>query len=230
MLTICHSNSCKNSAARALLLRASKPALVLTVPPVEMEAMLGLGRAARPADLLLGVPATTTATMKAVPLAALRLGLATVVTAIGIVATVMAGATEATATTLAAKVVDMAALLRLRAPRLGISPWLLRPDTVDTQATGLTGLLALLRAWVLLLLGCRPLLLLVVRRLAFLAGLTLSSSNTPMPSRRRRRPRLATLLRRRRPWTCLLLRRALRWLRGTNSTAQSVLRSGSATD
>jgi hypothetical protein len=175
-----------------------------------VEAILGLGRAARPADLLLGVPATTTATMKAVLRAVLRPGLATAATAIGIVVTVMAGAMEATATTLAAKV-DMAALLRRRARRLGISPWLPRPGTVATQATVVTGPLALLRGWVLLLLGCLPRLLLVLRRLAFLAGLMLSSSNTPMRSRLRLLRRPAMLLRhRRRPWTCLLLRRALR--------------------
>ena len=177
-------------------------------------AMLGPGHVARLAALLPGVPGTTTVTRVVPPAvlpAALRPGLVTAATAIGIVATAaLMVAMEAIATILAART-HTAVLLRPLAPRPGTSPWAaLRPDMVATPATVVTALLVLPRASVVLLLACRLRLRLVARLLVSLAASTLSSRSTLTPSRLRLRRRLEMRRRRLRPWTCRRLPRVLR--------------------
>jgi hypothetical protein len=222
-----HSNSCKNWVAPVLLLRASKPGPGLMDPSAELAAlaaaMPGLGHAARPAALLPGVLGTTTATTAALLPTVLPLvlrvvllhGLATAATAIGTVATAARmAATEATAIILVDKARTVAPLPPLRAPLLGTSPWPRRPHMVDTQATGLTGLLALLLVLLLesalLLPACLHRLLPVAHHPVSLVVLTRSSSSTLMPFRPRLRRRREMRRPRPRPWTCRLLRRALR--------------------
>ena len=233
----CHSNSCKNSVALAPLPHASKPALDPRVRATgtlaAAAAMLGPGLAVPPAALLLGVLGTTAITMAAIPAvlpavlpaalpadprAAPRPGLVTVATAAAIVAATAIGTVvtaapmavmEATTTTRVVAITRMAVAVRPRpqAPLLGISPWPLRADMVDTQAMAVTAPLVLLLAWAVRLLACLPRPP-AVRRLVSLAGSTRSSSSMPM----RRRPlrlRLGMLRRRRLPWTCRLRRRVL---------------------
>jgi hypothetical protein len=85
---------------------------------------------------------------------------------------------------------------------------------VDTQATGLTGLLALLLVLLLesalLLPACLHRLLPVAHHPVSLVVLTRSSSSTLMPFRPRLRRRREMRRPRPRPWTCRLLRRVLR--------------------
>ena len=218
-----HSNSCKNSAALALLRRASKPGPGLMDPSAAVAAaMLGPGHVARPAVLRLGVPGTTTASTAALPMVlpldlrvVLLRGLVTAATAIGIVAVTAARMVvmEATAIILATRPRTVAPQPP-RAPLLGISPWARRPHMVDTQAMGPTELLALplalLLESVLLLPACLPRLRPVARLPVCLVALTRSSSSTLMPSRLRLRRRREMRRRRPRRWTYRLLRRVLR--------------------
>ena len=223
------SNSCKSSVALAPLPHASRPALDPTVRATgtvaaAAAAMLGPGLAVPPAALLLGVLGTTAVTMVVTAVlpadlpAARRLGLVTVATVAAIVAATAIGTVvtaapmavmEATTTTRVVAITRMAVAVRPRpqALLLGISPWLLRADMADTQATAVTVPLVLLQAWAVRLLACLPRPP-AVRRLVSLAGSTRSSSSMPM----RRRPlrlRLGMLRRRRLPWTCRLRRRVL---------------------
>ena len=182
-----HSNSCKNSVALALLLRALKPGLDPSSPVAPLalaaEAMLDPGHVDRQAVLLPGVPETMAATPMVlllmvppvVPLVVLPPGLASV-SAIGITTVAIADpmvvtevAMEAAmgATTTVVRTSMAAPQLPLE-PLLGSNPWLLKLRTVDTRATALTALLVLLREWAALLLAC-PLRLLVARHLASLA-------------------------------------------------------------